>query len=161
MPPQDEVFLTSWNTLPGCLLSLDLSSHLCLSSQVVKPRLATLTEFPKEDKTLQTPRDHEPAYTLHSSSSSCLQSRPVSFPPVKLLPLGNFLQPEPCPHSKAALMEVSVSYLRCFCVRLLCFDLHKEKESSFLLEAKQPPVKTNCVGRGLMVSLGEIQPEEK
>lgn len=45
-------------------------------------------------------------------------------------------------------------------MHLLCFDLHKEKESSFLLEAKQPPVKTNCVGRGLMVSLGGIQQEE-
>lgn len=45
-------------------------------------------------------------------------------------------------------------------MHLLCFNLHKEKESSFLLEAKQPPVKTNCVGRGLMLSLGGIQQEE-
>lgn len=62
--------------------------------------------------------------------------------------------------SQPALLQVFVSYLRCFCVRLLCFNLHKEKESSFLLEAKQPPVKTNCVGRGLMLSLGGIQQEE-
>lgn len=36
----------------------------------------------------------------------------------------------------------------------------RRRKKVVLLEAKQPPVKTNCVGRGLMVSLGGIQQEE-
>lgn len=36
----------------------------------------------------------------------------------------------------------------------------RRRKKVVLLEAKQPPVKTNCVGRGLLVSLGGIQQEE-
>lgn len=94
--------LKQWNGLLSTRYCWGIwCTHLCLSSQVVKLRLATLSEFPKEDKTLQTPRDHEPAYALHSSSSLCLQSNPVCSPPVTL-PLGNSLQPEPwCEESSA------------------------------------------------------------
>lgn len=148
------------------------TGHLFLFSQVVKFRLAMLTEVPKEDRPLQTPE-------LRAQNKPCSSS----LPPPALFP--TFLLPSPHPgwflpldipskwnlgvrssfrnvdhFSQAAFLKVFVSYLRCFCVRLLCFNLHKEKESSFLLEAKQPPVKTNCVGRGLMLSLGGIQQEE-
>lgn len=66
-----------------------------LSSRVVKLRLATFTEFPKEDKTPQPPEITSQHTLCISSSPPCLQPNPVYCLPVPPLPLGNALQPEP------------------------------------------------------------------
>lgn len=149
------------------------TGHLFLFSQAVKFRLAMLTEVPKEDRPLQTPElrgQNKPC------SSSLHASSPVSYLPITLttswlVSSSRYsFQVEPwceeffqkCGSFQPGCLSESVCFISemFFCVHLLCFNLHKEKESSFLLEAKQPPVKTNCVGRGLMLSLGGIQQEE-
>lgn len=74
--------LQDWNcglaSSPSWLWKL-MTQSTSFSSQVVKLRLATLTEFPKEDKTLQTSRDYKPAETLHKLFLSMPPAQPSFF----------------------------------------------------------------------------------
>lgn len=106
------------------------------------------SEFLKGEKTLATPIDYEQFIEdklwflfshVQSSSPSSLdlilfllpKMVPPTFDPSLWSSFYNLGQSEMMHCIIAAFMKVFISYLKCFHVLLLCFDLQKEKESSF------------------------------
>lgn len=125
-------------------------------------RLSTVSVYQPQE----TPSDYEPASvvaflpfpmsSLQISVCSFSQKRfLLNFDPGSVV----WVSPERSLASSLPLWKCLFHIWNVFmCIRsaLTC----RRRKKGVLLEAKQPPVKTNCVGRGLMVSLRGIQQEE-